>query len=109
MTVIPATSAITVHSGVTASTSGGTGVAPTAVTSTSAEVMRDSSSPSRIPPGTPTAVGATPVPPLVLAVTPLWTVMALVAGIAVGLGVCGALAAAALREPLPRRPEEGLV
>jgi ABC-type antimicrobial peptide transport system permease subunit len=56
-----------------------------------------------------TAVGATPVPPLVLAVTPLWTVTALVAGIAVGLGVCGALAAAALREPLPRRPEEGLV
>ncbi len=55
-----------------------------------------------------TAVGAEPVPPLALAISPLWTVAALGAGVVSGLAVCAAVAAAGLREPLPRRPEEGL-
>jgi hypothetical protein len=55
-----------------------------------------------------TAAGGDPVPPLALAVTPLWTVLALAAGVVVGLLVCAGLAGASLRERLPRRPEEGL-
>jgi hypothetical protein len=43
-----------------------------------------------------TAVGATPVPPLVLAVTPLWTVLAL------GAGIAGRAWACAPRWPRPR-------
>jgi hypothetical protein len=55
-----------------------------------------------------TAVGTDPVPPLALAVSAQWSVLAVAAGIAAGLVVCAAVAAAALREPLPPRPEEGL-
>jgi hypothetical protein len=55
-----------------------------------------------------TAVGTEPVPPLSLAVSPIWIVTAVGVGIAAGLAVCGAVAAAALRERMPRRPEEGL-
>ena len=53
-----------------------------------------------------TAGGGTPQPPLALAVTPQWTIIALAAGLVVGIVVCAVLAAAALRERLPRRPEE---
>jgi hypothetical protein len=56
-----------------------------------------------------TAVGATPVPPLAPALTPLWTVVALVGGIGVGLVACAGLAATALRERLPRPPDEVVV
>jgi hypothetical protein len=55
-----------------------------------------------------TAAGATPVPPLALAITPLWTLVALAGGVGLGLLVCAVLAAASLRERLPRRPEEAL-
>jgi hypothetical protein len=55
-----------------------------------------------------TAVGGAPMPPLATAVTPLWTVVALTSGVLAGLAACGGLAGAALRERLPRRPEEGL-
>jgi hypothetical protein len=55
-----------------------------------------------------TAVGTDPVPPLELAVSAQWSVIAVAAGIGAGLVVCAAVASAALREPLPRRPEEGL-
>jgi hypothetical protein len=55
-----------------------------------------------------TAAGGDPVPPLALSVTPLWTVLSLAAGVALGLAVCAGLAGASLRERLPRRPEEGL-
>ena len=55
-----------------------------------------------------TAVGTDPVPPLTLVVSPLWTVVAVGAGIAAGLVACAAVAGAALRERLPSRPEEGL-
>jgi hypothetical protein len=55
-----------------------------------------------------TAVGTDPVPPLALAVSAQWSVLAVAAGVAAGLAVCAAVAAAALREPLPSRPEEGL-
>jgi hypothetical protein len=55
-----------------------------------------------------TATGADPVPPLALVVNPLWTAELIGAGIAAGLLVCGLVCAAALRERLPRRPEEGL-
>ncbi len=55
-----------------------------------------------------TAVGGTPVPPLSTAVTPLWTILAVAGGVLVGLAACAVLTAAALRERLPRRPEEGL-
>jgi len=55
-----------------------------------------------------TAVGTEPVPPLTLVVSPLWTVVAVGAGIAAGLVACAAVAGAALRERLPSRPEEGL-
>ena len=53
-----------------------------------------------------TAVGTEPVPPLSLAIGPLWTVEAVGAGVAAGLAGCGLIAAVALRERLPRRPEE---
>jgi hypothetical protein len=56
-----------------------------------------------------TAAGTEPVPPLALAVSPLWTVGWVGGGVLVGLLTCGLLAAAALRERLPVRPEEGLV
>jgi len=52
-----------------------------------------------------TAVGTDPVPPLALAVSAQWSVLAVAAGVAAGLAVCAAVAAAALREPLPSRPE----
>ncbi len=55
-----------------------------------------------------TAVGGIPVPPLTTAVTPLWTVIALSVGVLTGVVACAVLTAAALRERLPRRPEEGL-
>ncbi|MGE5829833.1 MAG: FtsX-like permease family protein, partial [Micromonosporaceae bacterium] len=53
-----------------------------------------------------TAAGADPVPPLRLAVGPLWSVAVVGAGFAIGLAACAAVTATALREPLPRRPEE---
>jgi hypothetical protein len=53
-----------------------------------------------------TAVGTDPVPPLNLAISPLWTLGLVGTGVAAGLAVCGGLAAVALRERLPRRPEE---
>jgi hypothetical protein len=55
-----------------------------------------------------TAVGTDPVPPLALAVSAQWSVVAVAAGVAAGRAVCAGVAAAALREPLPSRPEEGL-
>jgi hypothetical protein len=55
-----------------------------------------------------TAVGTDPVPPLTLAVSAQWSVLAVAAGVATALAVCAAVAALALREPLPPRPEEGL-
>ncbi len=55
-----------------------------------------------------TAVGGAPMPPLATAITPLWTVLALAGGVLAALAACGGLTAAALRERLPRRPEEGL-
>jgi hypothetical protein len=55
-----------------------------------------------------TAVGGTPVPPLAPAITPLWTIVALAAGVGAGLMACAVLAASALRERLPRRPDEAL-
>jgi hypothetical protein len=56
-----------------------------------------------------TAVGTDPVPPLALAISPLWTVGALAGGVAAGLVACAVLAAMSLRERLPPRPEEGLL
>lgn len=53
-----------------------------------------------------TAVGTNPVPPLTLAVGTRWMALAVALGVGVGLAACGAVAAAALRERLPRRPEE---
>jgi hypothetical protein len=53
-----------------------------------------------------TAVGTDPVPPLSLAISPLWTLGLVGTGVAAGLAVCGGLAAVALRERLPHRPEE---
>jgi hypothetical protein len=55
-----------------------------------------------------TAVGTDPVPPLALAISPLWTVAAVGGGMVVGLAACAVLAASSLRQRLPRRPEEGL-
>jgi hypothetical protein len=55
-----------------------------------------------------TAVGTEPVPPLVLAVSAGWSIAAVAAGIGASLAVCAGVAAAALRERLPPRPEEGL-
>jgi hypothetical protein len=55
-----------------------------------------------------TAVGTTPTPPLFLAIGPAWAGLALAAGIGIGLATAGAVAAGALRERLPRRPEEEL-
>lgn len=55
-----------------------------------------------------TAVGTNPVPPLSLAVGPMWSVAAVGMGIAAGLVACALVAAGALRERVPPRPEEGL-
>ncbi len=55
-----------------------------------------------------TAVGTDPVPPLALALHPLWTAGVVSAGVAVGLAACAVVAGTSLRERLPRRPEEGL-
>ena len=55
-----------------------------------------------------TAVGTEPVPPLALAISPLWMLGWIGGGIAAGLVTAAVLAAAALREKLPSRPEEGL-
>jgi hypothetical protein len=55
---------------------------------------------------TMTAVGTTPVPPLALTVGPAWMAAVVAVGVVIGLAAAGAVAAAALREPLPRRPEE---
>ncbi|MEN3305091.1 MAG: hypothetical protein V7603_1293, partial [Micromonosporaceae bacterium] len=57
---------------------------------------------------TVTAVGTTPNPPLFLAIGPAWAAAALAVGIATGLLAAGAVAASALRDRLPRRPEEDL-
>ena len=57
---------------------------------------------------TVTAVGTSPVPPLVLAIGPVWTAAVVLLGVGIGLVVCAIVAATAAREPLPRRPEEGL-
>jgi len=53
-----------------------------------------------------TAVGTAPTPPLTLAIGPGWIAAVLALGVAAGLAVAGTVAATALREPLPRRPEE---
>lgn len=53
-----------------------------------------------------TAVGAAPVPPLTLALHPLWTVAVVAGGLLVALATAGLVAAAALRERSPRPPEE---
>lgn len=55
-----------------------------------------------------TAVGTTPVPPLALAIDPGWIATVIAVGLAIGLAASGAVAAAALREPMPPRPEESL-
>lgn len=55
-----------------------------------------------------TASGADPVPPLRLAVHPLWTATIVGAGLAIGLAACAGVTATALREPLPLRPDEEL-
>ena len=55
-----------------------------------------------------TAVGTDPVPPLTLAISPLWTAAAVGGGMVAGLAACAVLAASSLRQRLPRRPEEGL-
>jgi hypothetical protein len=57
---------------------------------------------------TVTAVGTTPNPPLHLAIGPVWALVSLAGGIAIGLLAAAAVASAALRERLPRRPEEEL-
>jgi hypothetical protein len=57
---------------------------------------------------TVTAVGTAPVPPLALAVGPQWMATVVVSGVLIGLAAAGGIAAAALRERLPRRPEEAL-
>jgi ABC-type antimicrobial peptide transport system permease subunit len=54
-----------------------------------------------------TAVGTEPVPPLSLAISPLWTFGAVGLGVLAGLGASAVLASMALRERLPSRPEEG--
>jgi hypothetical protein len=53
-----------------------------------------------------TAVGAAPVPPLSLAVRPVWTVAVVAGGLLVALATAGAVAATALRERAPRPPED---
>jgi hypothetical protein len=56
-----------------------------------------------------TAVGTAPVPPLRLATGPGWIAAVLAIGLAAGLAVSGVVAALALRERLPRRPDEDLL
>jgi hypothetical protein len=53
-----------------------------------------------------TAVGTAPVPPLRLATGPGWVAGVLALGVAAGLAVAAGVAGTALRERLPRRPEE---
>jgi hypothetical protein len=53
-----------------------------------------------------TAVGTAPKPPLTLATGPGWVAAVLALGVAAGLGAAAAVAGTALRERLPRRPEE---
>jgi len=53
-----------------------------------------------------TAVGTAPVPPLRLATGPGWVAGVLALGVVAGLAVAAGVAGTALRERLPRRPEE---
>ncbi|HKS49155.1 MAG TPA: hypothetical protein VJT49_29405 [Amycolatopsis sp.] len=53
-----------------------------------------------------TAVGTTPVPPLALSVGPGWVAAVVIGGVVLGLAISGVVAATALRERSPRRPEE---
>jgi hypothetical protein len=53
-----------------------------------------------------TAVGTAPTPPLTLAVGPGWITGVLASGLAVSLAVAAVVAATALREPVPHRPED---
>jgi len=53
-----------------------------------------------------TAVGTAPTPPLTPAVGLPWIAAVVATGVLTGLAACAAVAAAALRERLPRRPEE---
>ena len=55
-----------------------------------------------------TAVGTTPRPPLTLSVGPLWVAAILGAGALLGVVASGGVAMSALREPMPRRPEQDL-
>jgi hypothetical protein len=55
---------------------------------------------------TVTAVGTSPDPPLFLAIGPTFAGITLAVGIALGLLAAAAVAGVALRERLPRRPEE---
>lgn len=55
-----------------------------------------------------TAGATAAMPPLALSVGPAWVAAVLVIGVLTGMAACGAVAAAALREPMPRRPEEHL-
>jgi hypothetical protein len=53
-----------------------------------------------------TAVGTTPKPPLALATGPGWVAAVLAVGTGTGLAVAAAVAGTALRERMPRPPEE---
>ena len=53
-----------------------------------------------------TAGGTAPKPPLALATGPGWVAGVLALGLAAGLAVAAAVAGSALRERMPRRPEE---
>ena len=55
-----------------------------------------------------TAVGTTPRPPLTLSVGPLWVAGVLGVGALLGVVASGGVAMSALRERLPRRPEQDL-
>jgi hypothetical protein len=56
-----------------------------------------------------TAVGSAPQPPLTLAVNASWALAVIGGGVVIGLLAALAVAASALREPMPRRPEEVLL
>ena len=55
-----------------------------------------------------TAVGTTPRPPLTLSVGPLWVAAVIGTGALLGVVASGGVAMSALRERMPRRPEQDL-